>query len=322
MPFGSSHESSIFDEKFHSYSIPGTNLKSTKTTELHSLETNPPVPAVSESNPLQPLHFSNFKKFSSRSRGHDDDLRVPAPILSGIGRNCSCSKQSEDQENSSNLNLISSMQLQTSNEKQIKENDSVDPKSRRYVVNQAEENGRLYRSSQDLMERSNSILPTAGTSYDPSAKIKNSKSLKRPHASLNQESKSSSVDVLNNNDGPNTRLHHEYAARQDKIIFREDNLVESGRCLENASKVRNESCLRQSLGVDNENLRAPEFENRSKVHEEKKSGAMHFGGVNRHNNLPGASMVGNTSSSEICPDDVVGIIGEKHFWKVRRAIAK
>ncbi|XVF86752.1 hypothetical protein PTKIN_Ptkin18bG0067800 [Pterospermum kingtungense] len=327
MPFGSSHESSIFDEKFHSYSIPRTNqntmkgnreIKSTKTTESQGLDTNPPIPAVSESNPLQPLHFSNFKKFSLRSLGHDDDLRVPAPILSREDQNCKSSKHSEDRENSSKLNLRSSMQLQTSNEKQVKENDSVDPNSRRYIVNQAEENGRLCRNSQDLMERSNSILPIAGTSYDRSTK-KNSKSLKRPHASLNQERKSSSVALLNNNDGPNAQLQHEYVARQDKIIFREVSLVESGRCLKNASKVRNELCLRQSLGVDNENLHAPEFENRSKVHEEKKSGAMQTADVNRHNNLPGASMVENISL-EICPDDVVGLMGEKHFWKVRRAI--
>lgn len=34
------------------------------------------------------------------------------------------------------------------------------------------------------------------------------------------------------------------------------------------------------------------------------------------------SMVDSVSGLDICPDDVVGIIGQKHFWKARRAIIK
>ncbi|XVF26896.1 hypothetical protein REPUB_Repub14bG0059800 [Reevesia pubescens] len=332
VPFGNSHNSSILAEKFHSYSTPGTKLntikgnqeiKSTKATDYHCLDTSPPIPAVSKSNPLQPHHFSNFRKFSLTKLVYDDDLRVPTSVLSGADQYCSCSKQSEGREIFSKLNLSSSMQLQTENEKQMKEYDSVDPKSRRYVGNQAEENGIFFRSSQDLMERSNSILSTrdkilADTSSDVSTKIKKSESLKRQRTSYNQENKSSSVDILNSEDGPNARLHHENVATQDKIIFRENILVESGRCLENAAKARNESCLRQPLGVENGSLNA--FENRSKTHEEKKCKALKVGGVNRHNNVPGASMVESISPLAICPDDVVRLIGQKHFWKLRRAI--
>ncbi|KAK6268145.1 hypothetical protein QUC31_012305 [Theobroma cacao] len=332
MPFGNSPESSILAEKFHSYSIPGIKLntmkgnqekKSTKATDYQSLDTTPPIPAISKSNPLQPLHFSNFKKFSLRKLGHDADLRVPTSVLSGRDRNCSRSKQSGGQENFSKLNLNSSMQLQTANEKQMKENYSVDQKSRRYFGNEAEENGRLSRSSQDLMERSNSVQSTrdkilADTSSDLPTKIKNSESLKRPHAFLNQENKSSSVNMVNSVDGPNALLLQECVATQDKMIFRENILVESGRCRENTSKVRNESCLRQSLGVDNGSPNV--LENTSKAHEEKKCGAMEVGVVGGHNNVPDAATVESISHLDICPDDVVGIIGEKQFWKVRRAI--
>lgn len=34
------------------------------------------------------------------------------------------------------------------------------------------------------------------------------------------------------------------------------------------------------------------------------------------------SMVDSMSGTDLCPDDVVGIIGQKHFWKARRAIVK
>ncbi|XVE88765.1 hypothetical protein DITRI_Ditri19aG0095200 [Diplodiscus trichospermus] len=330
VPFCNSHESSILAEKFSSYSIPGIKTtkgnrerKSMNTTDCLGLDNTPPIPAVSKSNPLQPLHFSDFKKFSLGNLGHEVDLRVPTSVLSGMDQNCSCSKQNEGQENFSNLNLSSSMQLQTSNEKQMKENDSVDPNSRRYVGNQAEESGRLFRSSQGLMERCKPILSTrdkilADSSSDLSTKVKNSESLKRPHASHNQENKSSSVDIFNCEDDPNPWLHHEFVATQDKMIFRKNILVESGRCLENASKLRNESCLRQSLGVENGSVNV--LENRSKAHEEKKCEGMKVGVINRHNSVPGTSMVESITPLDVCPDDVVGIIGQKHFWKVRRAI--
>ncbi|XVE51994.1 hypothetical protein DITRI_Ditri02bG0084500 [Diplodiscus trichospermus] len=334
MPFRNSHENSILAEKFLSYSIPGIKLntvkrnqerKSMKTTEFHSLDTTLPIPAVSKSNPLQPLHFSDFKKFSLRSLGHNDDLRVPTSVQFGIDRNRSCSKQSQEWEIFSKLKLSGSMQLQTSKEKQMKENDSVDPKCRRYIGNEAEENRRLCLSNQDLMERSNSILPTrdkilAGTSSDLSTKIKNSESLKRPRSSLNQENRSSSVDILNSDDGLNAWSHREYVARQEKIICRENILEESGRCLENTSKVRNDSCLRQSVGVDNGS--PPALEHGSKAHEEKRCAAMQVWGVDRHNIVSCASnsKLEFLSPLEKCPDDVVGIMGEKHFWKVRRAI--
>ncbi|KAG8497139.1 hypothetical protein CXB51_008380 [Gossypium anomalum] len=49
--------------------------------------------------------------------------------------------------------------------------------------------------------------------------------------------------------------------------------------------------------------------------EEKKCGA-----ISRHKKARGASMVESISPFDISPDDIVGIIGEKNFWKVRRAI--
>ena len=34
------------------------------------------------------------------------------------------------------------------------------------------------------------------------------------------------------------------------------------------------------------------------------------------------SMVDSVSGADISPDDVVGVIGQKQFWKARRAIVK
>ncbi|KAK8581189.1 hypothetical protein V6N13_144229 [Hibiscus sabdariffa] len=310
MPFEYSHESSILAEKFHSYSIHGTKMsttkvnqdnKSSKAMDYRSLDTDPPTPAVSVKNACQPRYFSSFKKVSARKLANDDDLRVPTSAPSGIDRNSSCSKQGANQEHFPKSYLSSSMQPQNAND------ISVGPMSRRYMGNQAE-NGRLFLSNQDIMERSNSTRDNilADTSSDLSAKIKDSKSLKRSHVSCNRETKSSSVDILNSEVRENARLHHEYIS------------AESVKSLENASKVRNESCLRQSLGVDNGSLNM--LENRSKAVEDTNPGPMQIGGVNEHNNVPSTSMVESLSHSDICPDDIVGVIGQKHFWKVRRAI--
>ncbi|KAE8688555.1 Detected protein of unknown function [Hibiscus syriacus] len=279
--------------KVYSYSIHGTKMSTTienqdnkfsKAIDYHSLDTDPPTPVVSAKNAFQPRYFSSFKKVSARKLVNDDDLRVPTSARSGMGRNSNCSKQDENLKHFPKLNLSSSKQPRSAN------GSSVGPKSRRYMGNQGEENGKLFQSNQDIMERSNStrdnILPD--TSSDLSAKIKVSKSLKRTHDSCNRETKSSSVDILNS---------------EVPVL---------------SSKVRNESCLRQSLGVDNGSPNA--LENIRKAVEEKNAGAMQIGGVNIHNNVPSTSMVESLSHSDICPDDIVGVIGHKHFWKVRRAI--
>ncbi|KAL4334548.1 hypothetical protein GQ457_07G031490 [Hibiscus cannabinus] len=308
MPFEYAHESSISPEKFHSHSTRGTKISTTKripddkfskAMNYRCSDIVPPTPVVPEKSKFQPRCFSSFKKVSPRKLLNDDDLRVPTSAPSGIDRNSSCSKRIENQEHFPRSNLSSSIQPQNANE------ISVDPKSRRYVGNQAEENGRIFLSNQNTVERSNStrdnILVDASSSL--STKIKDSKSLKRPHDSCNKENKSSSVDVLNGEVRVNARVHHEYIS------------VESVKSL---SKLRNESHLQQSLRVDNGSLKA--LENRSKaVKERKNTGAMQIGGVNIHNNIPSTS-VESLSNSDICPDDIVGVIGQKHFWKVRRAI--
>ncbi|KAK8514241.1 hypothetical protein V6N12_008954 [Hibiscus sabdariffa] len=227
MPFYNSHESSILVDKFHSHSVPVTKLKGNQ--ERKSMDTTPAIPQVSKSSTLQPLNFSDYKKFSTRKLGFGDDLMLPTPILSGIDKNFSCSQQSKGPESFSKMN-------------------------------QGEDH-------RDLMERPNSIPST----------------------------KCSSVDLWNREDGWNAQLHNEHRTAHDDMIFRENILVGSDRCVENGSKVGNESCLRESLGVDNGSSNM--LENKSKA-----------GAISRNKNGRGASMVKSISPLDICPDDVAGIV--------------
>ncbi|KAE8659541.1 hypothetical protein F3Y22_tig00116962pilonHSYRG00617 [Hibiscus syriacus] len=204
---------------------------------------------------LKKLHFNlaislALRKFLEEA-SDDDDLRVPTPAMSRINRNSSCSNQGENQEHFPKSNLSSSMQPQNAN------GISVDSKSRRYVGNQAEENGRLFQSNQDIRGRSNSTRDNI--LGDASSDLQGFKITETPLDSCNKENKSSSVDVLNSEVRANARLNHEYIS------------VESVKSLENASKVRNKSCLRQSLGIDNGSPKT--LENISKAVEENNTGA-------------------------------------------------
>ncbi|KAJ6915530.1 elf3a [Populus alba x Populus x berolinensis] len=58
------------------------------------------------------------------------------------------------------------------------------------------------------------------------------------------------------------------------------------------------------------------------VLETKTCGSVQFRNGDKNNDASETSMVDSISVLDISPDDVVGIIGQKHFWKARRAIAK
>ncbi|GLU22350.1 hypothetical protein SLE2022_384310 [Rubroshorea leprosula] len=311
-PVYNSPEPSNLVEKFHSFSSAGVKVntirgnnewKAVKDKEYHQgSDVTGAVPAICKYGPLQPYNFSNFKIFSSMKIGLKADIRVPTSDQSGIGPHCCNIQQSKDQENISKSN--SALELQTVNKKQTKELDSIDLKSRRDGRNQTKENARFSQNSHDVDESSGSIHSTgdkilAAASSDLATKFKNSESLKRPRS---QEAKSSSEHNLNSLDGTNVQLHNEDMVIQDKMIFRED-----------AFKGRSESCFRPSLGADNGSRNG--LKNRSKDHEEK-NGSVQGRCVDRDDLFSDASV------EPISPDAVVGLIGEKQFWKVRRAIVR
>ncbi|TKY74934.1 EARLY FLOWERING 3 [Spatholobus suberectus] len=61
--------------------------------------------------------------------------------------------------------------------------------------------------------------------------------------------------------------------------------------------------------------------NDTEHHDTRTGNPINRGNLNKSDNASKISMVENLSTVNISPDDVVGIIGQKHFWKARRAIA-
>lgn len=76
-----------------------------------------------------------------------------------------------------------------------------------------------------------------------------------------------------------------------------------------------DSCQAKLGSLDN-----PTFD--SEYHEAMTHGSMQIGSGDGGDNASETSMVDSISEFDISPEDVVGMIGQKHFWKARRAIVK
>ncbi|KAG5244199.1 protein EARLY FLOWERING [Salix suchowensis] len=83
----------------------------------------------------------------------------------------------------------------------------------------------------------------------------------------------------------------------------------------NISQPGNDSHLRKDCSSPNE----PEID--SECFGDKTCGSLQFRNGDRSNDASETSMVDSISTLDISPDDVVGVIGQKQFWKARRAIA-
>ncbi|XP_022951474.1 protein EARLY FLOWERING 3-like isoform X1 [Cucurbita moschata] len=68
----------------------------------------------------------------------------------------------------------------------------------------------------------------------------------------------------------------------------------------------------------NENLNMPVDNIKNRV--DRTHSSVHVGNADKSDIVSENSMVDSISGSDICPDDVVGLIGQKRFWKARRAI--
>ncbi|KAK1563454.1 hypothetical protein Q3G72_027794 [Acer saccharum] len=121
---------------------------------------------------------------------------------------------------------------------------------------------------------------------------------------MNQETRSNSMDILKALHGTHVQLNHEFLAARDEIDK------------ENVFKVRTES---MSLGDDNSSPKNG-LENGRECCGDKNGKPVKVRKVDRHDNVSNTCMMDSISVLGLSPDDVVGMIGEKQFWKARRAI--
>ncbi|KAK1562367.1 hypothetical protein Q3G72_015565 [Acer saccharum] len=182
-----------------------------------------------------------------------------------------------------------------------------DLRSRLFVRNQIEDNVKVFQPRQDLVERPASItLSRDRNLVDASSgwplKVTSFKSLKRTYSSMmNQETRSNSMDILKALP-TNVQLDQEFLAARDEIDK------------ENVFKVRT-----KSMSGDNSSPKNG-LENGRECHGDKNGKPVKVRKVDRHDDVSNTCMMDSISVLGLSPDDVVGVIGEKQFWKARRAI--
>lgn len=127
------------------------------------------------------------------------------------------------------------------------------------------------------------------------------------------------VSYLNSLQGTNAESQKLYVAAQDMTALRDD-VTESGLGIgkENASNLRSNSCSRPSLGVDCRSHKG--LINGSQSREDNRCGSVQV--AERHDHASDTCTAESIQALNVSPDDVVGLMGEKLFWKVRRAILK
>lgn len=142
-------------------------------------------------------------------------------------------------------------------------------------------------------------------------------------------------------DGPLKQTDNEYRQR---VANNFDRLQSTGASLHHESRTRSQ--LHNTIsgnGFSNEPVRGIEnahsaihtrdsctekvgsprnTTNQSGYHDCKTQGPLQTANGERSDDASEISMVDSISALDISPDDVVGIIGQKHFWKARRAIVK
>lgn len=290
---GSGHERGVFFPHHISPSTP-THLPE----KLHARHSD----AVILNTPL--AQFEQRKK-----QGDEDDFRVPIFVHSGTefhGRN----QNSIDREiltPSSSTCLGHSINLQNACEKELKRTSSNGLNVRQDMRSQGDVNRKDYVSSREYSEKSASNLSTK-EKIDESMKQVN-----KPSSEDFRDQSSANFSSLHDTDG--CLLQGNRAGAQLGEPDHVDCIsVETARDARNASRVRSSSYSGDGLGSPSEP------DNDGACRGDKTCGTLQKGNVDTNDDLSETSMVDSMSGLDITPDDVVGIIGQKHFWKARRAI--
>ncbi|GFZ08563.1 hydroxyproline-rich glycoprotein family protein [Actinidia rufa] len=112
-------------------------------------------------------------------------------------------------------------------------------------------------------------------------------------------------------------LNHEFRSRSQLLNCIDGNDVSnepvSGIKSAPSSNCRRDSCPEEQGSPNNST-------SDSVCGEDETCGSLRVGNADRGDDASETSMVDSVSGFDISPDDVVGIIGQKHFWKARRAI--
>ncbi|XP_052182478.1 protein HEADING DATE 3B isoform X2 [Diospyros lotus] len=313
--FCNSPDASNFAERFHSYPSGGMNLNATSMhVDWQPMEPTNGQALKAAGNFSLTANFSfpqvhctsNSKNSSAKKFGEEDNFRVLAFVQSGSTLNFSNGQH--DMEKEKTTTSSPNRHLQTGNVKQLKQTSITDLMPKQHGKNQTEGDSKMFPSCQDhsrwpipILTSNNKFLLDSSSS--PLARDRISGLERGGVVSLSEEKRRSLID----NSSRLRDLHQGYRALQEKIALTGDVLDRDGL-----------SCTQTSHGDNHGSPNATEMVNG--CHEDQ-CGSLLVRQADRNADISDTSIVDSISHVEISPDDVVGVIGQKQFWRARRAIS-
>ncbi|XP_015885102.1 protein EARLY FLOWERING 3 isoform X2 [Ziziphus jujuba] len=256
---------------------------------------------------------SPLAQLEQRKRvGDEDDFMVPVFVQSRVGQSLGKFHNGFDKEKLAPVGPTHSEHPmkggQSVFDKDPEQFHSVSHSSREEVHTESVETPIVGGQGTDLSGKS---------ATNHSTREKNDASAKEARASPNQECRRDPVHNFSRLPDSDACLQQESRAesRLDSLGLA-DGLVESTRDKENGTASQ-EISDSPSEGVHN----SPNVhDNDSECIGERTCISLHIETVDKSDDVSETSMVDSMVDLDISPDDVVGIIGQKHFWKARRAI--
>nr|AIN75607.1 EARLY FLOWERING 3 [Dimocarpus longan] len=246
-----------------------------------------------------------------KKAGDEDDFTVPVYVHSGKNQNSSKTHNGVDGGKLSPYGPPypgHSLKSQNVYDNDPKRSSLSDLNLRQEARHQSEENPNTNFSSRD-----HSLKPSATLS----SREKIDGLVKEASASPIQESRDLPESHFNRPNDNDTSLRPETRTRSQPVDRRCGDGVESMRDINKG--VVHQSRSGSHSREDNSCPIEPDID--SEYREEKTCGSLQLGDRDKSDAVSETSMVDSISGLDISPDDVVGIIGQKHFWKARKAIA-
>ncbi|KAG1346381.1 protein HEADING DATE 3B [Cocos nucifera] len=305
-------------ERVHSRSFDGINPSATRTefarrsikhTGNRSLNA---AGSVAERSSLH-QHDSDAKGSCEKRLDDEDDFRVPTFVQSEIG---GCSDKdaplmgpekltpvSKSPQKNTSTTYISSLQCSNANDKPSGQTNTSD-KSIDFDRNHREKKLKETLAIEDLKERSVPHQELGENIGEPSNVA--TVPLDRDHMST--------INVFEKSRHGSTGFSQESCG---------NGVVGGLKNMHDFNSVANRDASRSRNGSMNKPSLENSYRTSSTADEEccdKENGTLEMKDGEKKDEVSEASMVDSISGLEISPDDVVGVIGPKHFWKARRAI--
>ncbi|XP_062019523.1 protein EARLY FLOWERING 3 [Rosa rugosa] len=283
-------------------------------------ERNLPLPI--HGRPSTPTHHSggqsdgvnvNMPSVQPRQRkraGDEDDFAVPVFVQSRMGQ---CQSRTQNGGGNAKLTPFSqshsdcAIKFKSASKKDNKQSSSPSLNLRREFRSETEEDLNACSSARDHSVEAATNISTREM-VDVPVNV---------NTSPNKEYEDHPVPTFNRScDSDACLQQNSRSGSQLNNTEQDDSLLESTRDVEKGTVSQARSVSRYGGNHSSPN----EPDNDSEYHVDRMCISAQMGNADKGDDVSETSMVDSISGMDISPDDVVGIIGQKHFWKARRAI--